>query len=1075
MDDLFREFFQRTTVPSALVDAEGRMLRRTGAWGATTNGHLDSPHLRAALAESRAAGEPRIVAIQEAGDPYRGNWSITPGDAGLFLLMAVGRPCQREDFTEAANPQSDQDGESASLSLALPTRPTPGESRTPENRDAGRPPSFSPRQPLGLDERSLIAPVPEAGPGLAGAHADRFRLALRGVPVVMFMQDLDLRYVWVCNPTAEFTCDDILGKTDDELLTPDTAVLLTRLKREILATGVARCGEAEFDVRGDRRVFDVVYTAVRDGAGAIIGLTATSIDSTWRTHVEASLREQESRYASVFETLADGVLLIDDAGQFVEQNGSAARILGVEPDKLSRIGLDFNWEVVDENGHPLSIDQYPASIALRTRQPVRDKVIGVTRSDGKIAWIAVNAHPIPGSRGPGWPAIVVTIEDVTTRLNAERESKRSRERFQTLAEAAFEGIAILEQGVLKDVNPQLLTMLGAPCAERVLGRRLSEFVATPEAARDIESKLAHESSGSCETTLKTFDGRTIFVECHARFSNDEGRRAHLVAMLDITRRRQDEEELRQSRDELERRVIERTKTLQSAIAAVNNEIEFRKKVEESLRQSEERYRMLAEHSGDCLARTTPTGELFYISPASVIISGRRPEELRGRNSFDFIYEEDIPLLVDVLRRSIESSDPITVAYRSKHRDGHVHWLESTLRRVCDPHTGETTEIITVTRDVTERKRVEEQMRVLETAIRHLDEGVLVTEWPMRGVEPRVLFLNDGLRRLIGKPDSQIFAAVRAALETPPVDSASPQPVDDEAHARQGASRISNSLTGDRDIEWSLTPVRNVRGDFTHQVTIIRDVTRRKEEEERLNQIQNRLARVSRITTLGEMVAGIAHELGQPLTAVATDASTCRKKLQPLAAEHDLVATMQRLKRIEEQAVRSGKIIHRLLGMARNKEPHRTTIDLVECVNSVLMLVGADSRMNKIAVRFDHPPGAANVVADRVQIEQVLINLIRNGIESIAESNSTDRRMELALRERGDSFEISVRDSGAGLPENSQHMFDAFFSTKSIGIGLGLAISRTIVESHGGRIWAEPAPGAGAILTFTLPVRSSQPS
>jgi two-component system sensor kinase FixL len=247
---------------------------------------------------------------------------------------------------------------------------------------------------------------------------------------------------------------------------------------------------------------------------------------------------------------------------------------------------------------------------------------------------------------------------------------------------------------------------------------------------------------------------------------------------------------------------------------------------------------------------------------------------------------------------------------------------------------------------------------------------------------------------------------------------------------------------------------------------IRDLTERQKTEARLQELQSELVHISRLTAMGEMASTLAHELNQPLSAISNYLKGSRRMLEGAADERS--ATMRdALEKAADQAMRAGQIIRRLRDFVSRGESERRVESIAKLVEeaSALALVGVKDR--GIRVRFEFDPQIDLVLADRVQIQQVLLNLIRNAMDAMETAET--RELALAVAAEGDTHvRISVADTGSGIaPEIADQLFTPFLTTKRQGMGVGLSISRTIVEAHGGRIWVEANPGGGTIFNFTL--------
>ena len=233
-----------------------------------------------------------------------------------------------------------------------------------------------------------------------------------------------------------------------------------------------------------------------------------------------------------------------------------------------------------------------------------------------------------------------------------------------------------------------------------------------------------------------------------------------------------------------------------------------------------------------------------------------------------------------------------------------------------------------------------------------------------------------------------------------------------------------------------------------------------------------LAHVSRVTTMGELTASIAHEVNQPLTAVINNANACIDLLPNGAPQ--LEEVREALTEIIEDADRASAVILRLRQMAKNAPAERSLLDLRHVVTDVLALARYESALRRITIRTDLPKDLPLILCDRVQLQQVLLNLVMNGMDAMNTVEESQRVLMICGRRetRNRMLEalLSVQDAGIGFkPEEKDRLFEAFYTTKSQGMGMGLAISRSIIEAHGGRLWAEPNQGPGATFLFSLPV------
>ena len=240
-------------------------------------------------------------------------------------------------------------------------------------------------------------------------------------------------------------------------------------------------------------------------------------------------------------------------------------------------------------------------------------------------------------------------------------------------------------------------------------------------------------------------------------------------------------------------------------------------------------------------------------------------------------------------------------------------------------------------------------------------------------------------------------------------------------------------------------------------------------EQALHEAQVQLAHVTRVTTLGEMTASIAHEINQPLAGVVTNGQAALRWLGQDPPRLDEVRPA--LERIVRDGNRAGEVIGRIRAIAKKADPQKHSIDINDLINEGVILVRSEVQSRGVSLRTECAPALPRVLGDRVQLQQVLINLMMNGVEAM--ERITDRPREILVRshrQEADGVLVQVRDSGSGIDAASvERLFKAFYTTKSSGMGMGLSISRSIIAAHGGRLWASPNEDCGATFQFTLPI------
>jgi len=250
--------------------------------------------------------------------------------------------------------------------------------------------------------------------------------------------------------------------------------------------------------------------------------------------------------------------------------------------------------------------------------------------------------------------------------------------------------------------------------------------------------------------------------------------------------------------------------------------------------------------------------------------------------------------------------------------------------------------------------------------------------------------------------------------------------------------------------------------------VVRDISARRQSEDEARRRNAELAHAARLSTIGELTSGIAHEVNQPLTAMVNFAEASLRMLRSGNADRQKLEDA--LGQIATQGQRAGRIIRHMRRLARKGESERVEADVSQLVRDVLGLVSRELRASHIALHVILDEGLPRVKCDRIQIEQVVLNLVRNAMDTLEASASPPRELTIRCRADGSAgIELSVEDTGEGFTADSvERVFETFFTTKADGLGMGLSISRGIIEDHGGRLWAKPRPGGGAVFHVTLP-------
>jgi PAS domain S-box-containing protein len=380
-------------------------------------------------------------------------------------------------------------------------------------------------------------------------------------------------------------------------------------------------------------------------------------------------------------------------------------------------------------------------------------------------------------------------------------------------------------------------------------------------------------------------------------------------------------------------------------------------------------------------------------------------------------------------------------------------------------------------DITERKRVEGKLRRSEAYLTEAQRLTHTGSWAYSIEATELIHSSEEYCRLFGfDPGSGVPSFEEVIQRIHPEDRA-PAMQEFESSRRAGTDfdahfRIVHPDGTTKYAYGTGHPVFDASGNVSGMVGTVMDVTERKqaeEERERLRQAQSDLARVNRVTTMGELTASLAHEVNQPIGAAVTNASTC---LRWLASDTpNLEEARAAAMRVVTDGRRAAEIISRVRQLFKKGTQERESVDINEVIREMIVLLQGEAERHGILVMTDLARDIPQLMGDRVQLQQVMMNLIMNSIDAMKHVDGTRGLAVVSRLLENEEILVSVSDTGVGLPQQqADQIFNAFFTTKLHGTGMGLRISGTIVESHGGRLWAEHNSPRGANFHFTLPTK-----
>jgi PAS domain S-box-containing protein len=679
-------------------------------------------------------------------------------------------------------------------------------------------------------------------------------------------------------------------------------------------------------------------------------------------------------------------------------------------------------------------------------------------------------------------------KEIADRRHAEDGRKGSEEKYRLLVEAASDAIvSVDDNGSILFANPAVASAFGYEPIE-LIGQPLT--VLMPETMREqheggfkryLATGQRHINWQGAELTALRKNGEEFPIEISFGELTRDNHRIFTGFLRDISKRKQAERALRAAMDERTR------------ISAFREEIGMALSHQEDLKAVLHNCaRAVVRHLDAAFARIWILGgngrELELQASAGMYthLDGPHSRILVGQHKIGLIAQERKPHFTNEAQSDDRVSDK-EWARRERMISfaGYPLVLEDRLVGVMGmfsqkPLTESTLEALSfaagiIAQDI-ERRQAEEALRRSEAFLAEGQRLGQMGSYSWCVATDKIAWSNE-LYRIY---EFETGVPVRPELIRNRV-----HPQDLSLYERM----VENARNGGNDFEWQfrlMMPDQSIK--YLHSVAhatrdqdgqleyiaVVQDVTERRQSEEALHKSRSELAQMSRLTTMGEMAASIAHEVNQPLTAVTNNASGCLR----LLANHNLERDVLRraLEEIVADGTRASAIIARIRAFIKKAPVEKIALDMNDVIQEVLVLVGRELEEHQVSIDRQLAADLPRLVADRVQLQQVLLNLIRNGIDAMASVANRSRLLCLQSRiDESGKVLVAVGDSGTGFGSDMDRVFAPFFTTKVNGMGMGLSISRSLVESHGGRLWAEPNSPHGAVLSFTLPVTSGSPS
>ncbi|MFO0971945.1 MAG: ABC transporter substrate binding protein [Phycisphaerae bacterium] len=785
-------------------------------------------------------------------------------------------------------------------------------------------------------------------------------------------------------------------------------------------------------------------------------LTSLAIE---RTRSARELRASESLFRSVFDMAGVGIAQVAADGRLLRANQKLCDILGYERAELLRRAFP---DITYADDLPVSLDYFNrAKRGEFGSYSIEKRYYHCT---GRVVWARLSVTRVAATATV--PEYFISVVEDISRSKADAEAlQRSEARYRALVENTQDGLILHDGERFLYANPAAAYMLRAPSADAIVGRPVMDIV-HPDFRAGVQERIGRLRRGESSATpiisqpLLRFDGTQFESETIGTACDYQGTPAVQIAVRDVTERNA----ALRAQQELQRRFHAAAESSLDAFYILRAERDARGQISDF--------------------------RIEYANQNGGALFGREPAALIGQRLGSLIPAPQPAEIIAICARVAESSAPCAAEADVSGWGVQADWLRYQVAPLDDG-------VALTASNVTASKHIEQELReardALESRVRDrtaelqranaelsrstaefqaifnaLSDGVMFGT-----LDERVRLVNPSMCELFGLSADQFAGQAARELFVDPRGRAAPhrgnggepQPLDGqrrEVHCRRhdGATFLGDCVS---------RPVRDAAGKPLGSVSIIRDITELRRAEEHVQTLQRELAHAGRLTTLGLMASALAHELNQPLAAIANFARGAARRIASGSSRID--ETFVAMQEIARQAERSGEIIRRIRGFVRKGEQVHANVDLNAVVRDAVRLVELEARQRSVALTLELADALPLVLGDSVQIMQSIVNVLRNAIESAQEMSEPRRAVRVDTRAAGRGVEIRVTDLGPGMPpELLQNLFKPFHTNKPDGMGLGLWICQAISESHGGKIAVERTGSEGTTVVLSMPAR-----
>jgi PAS domain S-box-containing protein len=790
---------------------------------------------------------------------------------------------------------------------------------------------------------------------------------------------------------------------------------------------------------------------LRDESGSIVQWYGVCVDIDDRVAAQEALHHRERELSQLVDMVPVHIRRLTPEGEPIFFNKRLIDFFGLDLASLDKPGLSRLATAIQTLVHPDDAASLLAAVrrSVTTGEPYSMKY-RMRRADGVYRWVDGRAEPLRDQSGTivQWYVISIDIDDEMRAQEALRHRERELSQIVNMVPSYLWRLS--PDGEPNFFNKRLIDFLGLDLAAAD-GKDTSRLAALIEAAvHPDDAATLREAFSRSFVTGKRFSRRYRLRRADGVYRWVEGSAEPL-------------------RDDSGRIV---------QWYGLSHDIDDQLRVEEALRQSERQLQQLIDTVPVQIWCVTPTGEPAYINKTMMDYIGLKLDDFDAQGGLPsaiktIVHPDDRAALQQALTHALTTGESFELKFRNLRWDGSYRWQEGR----ADPLRDENGRIIRwygANVDIHDFVISQEALRERERSLWQLVETLpIMIDCAAPSGEP--LYRSKQLREFLGYELEDLDGTGKGRLAGTLDAGVHP---DDLAGVKENYAyslatgepyaRKHRLRRFDGEYRWVDTraaPMRNAEGAIVQWNVTCLDIDGEVRAQEELRLARERLARASQEASLAELSASIAHEVNQPLAAIVANSNACQRWL--MADPPNLERAQKTVERIIRDANSAADVVSRIRALFKQSKGTRTRTALSSLIAEARNLMAEEAVRRRVRMDVVIAGGLPPVALDRVQLQQVLVNLIRNGMDAM-DALKVDKVLTIEVCRVGDMVQVEVRDRGAGI-ESPEKIFEPFFSTKEHGMGMGLAICRSIVESHGGRLWAETNEPQGARFIFALPL------